>query len=69
MEKLNVCCSQFFIIGCKGQLQNRKITGEHKTLKYKTAERDQFTTWFDQMMTKLVFTGIKHMVQDIKGTT
>lgn len=46
MEKLNVKFSLFFIISYKGQLQNREMTGDHETLKYETAERNQFT-WFD----------------------
>lgn len=44
------------------------MTGDHETLKSETAERNQFT-WFDQMMARLVFTRIKHTVQNIKGTT
>lgn len=38
--------------------EKSEIIGNHENLNYETTERDKFI-WFQQLMTKLVFTGIK----------
>lgn len=38
--------------------KEREFAGKHENLNHKMTERDKFI-WFNQMMTKLVFTGIK----------